>query len=254
MGRSLLAAAVAGAVMLASAGICTDAAASTSSIICGQHERMVQETSGGTYVLSRPNSFGTAAQFCISASTQPGFRILSNVKYDHGLVQAFPFTGTGCAYDLCSRHTDLPKRVGRLGPATSSWAWGGTSSGIWNAAYDLWFDTRDQVTTQDDGAELMIWLRTPPGYRGGTRVSIGGRRYWFMTWRTSHDGVAWNYIQFRTTSTVHSVSGLRLWPFIHYAIYHHLIHWGWWLTSVHAGYELWSGGQGLATTSFNART
>jgi len=28
----------------------------------------------------------------------------------------------------------------------------------------------------------------------------------------------------------------------------------WWLTSVHAGYELWSGGHGLSITWFNART
>jgi hypothetical protein len=202
---------------------------------------------------ARHRSSAACTNAWCSRQTRPGFSILSNIRYD-GRVEAFPFTGVGCAYSLCSRNTDLPKRVGRLSHATSSWTWSGNSGGFWNASYDLWFDTRDQVTTQDNGAELMIWLRTPPGYGGGTPVTIGSHRYRFMAWRTHHDGISWNYIQFRATSTVHSVSGLRLWPFIHYATYHHLIRWGWWLTSVHAGYELWSGGRGLSTTSFNVHS
>jgi hypothetical protein len=42
-------------------------------------------------------------------------------------------------------------------------------------------------------------------------------------------------------------------PFIQFAIHVGMIKTSWWLTSVHAGYELWSGGRGLATTWFNAR-
>ena len=41
-------------------------------------------------------------------------------------------------------------------------------------------------------------------------------------------------------------------PFIRWCIRHgHLVRWRWWVTSVHAGYELVSGGKGLATTYFN---
>jgi hypothetical protein len=235
-------------------------ASASSQVACGMSQRLTAQSSGGTWVVSRPNPFSLAGnprladRFCIQADG-PGFRILANVPDPAGLM-AYPFTGAGCAYDLCSRGTDLPRRVGREGHAVGSWTWGGTTRGFWNASWDLWFDRRDQVSTQDNGAELMIWQRTPPGYPYGQpqqKVFIGGRWMWFMHWTTGHAGLHWHYIQFRFTRTTHSVRGLRLWPFIHYAIRHRLIRWGWWLTSVHAGYELWSGGRGLSTTWFNVR-
>jgi hypothetical protein len=192
-------------------------------------ERARRQQSSGVTVLSRPNPFGR--------------------------VMAYPFTGTGCAYSLCSQHTDLPRQVRSLPQlASTSWTWRGTTSGEWNASYDLWFDKTSQVTTQDNGAELMIWLRTMPGYPAGRPVYVAGRWMRFMTWRTGHNGMYWNYVQFRFPGTVHSVRNLPLWPFIRYAVRHHLIRRGWWLTSVHAGYELWSGGRGLSTTWFDART
>lgn len=255
-------AAVLAAVLALAAAVSPLSAARASSsprVLCGMSQRLQQEASGGVWALSRPNPFGlagtrAAGRFCVRATAGPGFAILSSAPYT-GQVMAYPFTGTGCAYSLCSRGTDLPLRIGRLGHLTSSWTWRGTTSGLWNASYDLWFDRRDQVTTQDNAAELMIWLRTPPGYPAGQRVWIRGAGWMrFMNWRTGHDGLYWHYIQFRYPRTAHSVRGLRLWPFVRYAISRRLIRWGWWLTSVHAGYELWSGGRGLATTWFNART
>jgi Glycosyl hydrolase family 12 len=223
--------------------------------ICGLDHRVMQNSSGGVKVVSRPNPFGRNARLCVRLSgSRPGFRIVTSVHFT-GSVQAYPFTGVGCAYALCSPGTDLPRRVRSLSPqANTSWTWSGTTSGEWNASYDLWFDRGDQVTTQDNGAELMIWLRTMPGYSRGRFVYVAGRWMKFMNWRTCHVSTCWNYIQFRFLSTVHSVQGLRLWPFIRYAIRHGLIRSRWWLTSVHAGYELWSGGRGLATTWFNAHT
>jgi hypothetical protein len=220
--------------------------------ICGGARRVIQNASGGIKVISRPNPFGTTQHLCIKLSgSRPGFKITTNMPYST-LVQAYPFTGVGCAYYVCSDGTELPRRVRSLSlRMNSSWDWSGTTHGMWNAAYDVWFDTRDQITTQDNGAELMIWLRTMPGYGAGPLVNIGGQRYRFMNWRTCHDGVCWNYIQFRFPRTVHGVYRLKLMPFIRYAERRGLIRPSWWLTSVHAGYELWSGGRGLATTWFN---
>jgi len=247
------------AAMVAGSAGAQGAAVTPGRPVCGMAQRAVQEASGGVWTLSRANPFGlgarAAARYCVRPGPRPGFTILSSLPDPGGDVLAYPFTGTGCAYGLCSRGTDLPRRVGRLAHATSSWTWRGQPAGYWNASYDLWFDRRDQITTQDDGAELMIWLRTMPGYDGGQTVWVRGAGWMrFMHWTACHDGTCWHYIQFRYPSTVHSVRDLRLWPFITYAIHHHLIRWGWWLTSVHAGYELWSGGKGLATTWFTART
>ena len=238
------------AAILASA-MAVAAPASASTTLCGTHARILQQSSGRD-VVSRPNPFGTTQKFCIMAGTRPGFRIVTSLRRT-GRVQAYPFTGVGCAYYLCSPHTDLPRRTrGIPKNAWLSWTWRGTSPGYWNASWDIWFDTRDQVTTQDNGAELMIWERTMPGYTSGSLVRVGGRRMRFMHWRTCHNGVCWNYIQFRFLRTTHSVHRLPLIPFIRFCARRGLIRWSWWVTSVHAGYELWSGGRGLTTTWFNA--
>ena len=233
--------------------------------ICGLDHRVMQNASGGIKVISRPNPFGSTGRLCVRLSgSRPDFRITTNLPFN-GQVQAYPFTGVGCAYALCSEGTNLPRRVRDLSRGIeSSWTWWGTTYGFWNASYDIWFDTRDQVTTQDNGAELMIWLRTPPGYNTGRIIWVPGAGwFWFTNWRTGHyvcdkagrcQLQSWNYIQFRYLHTTHWVRRLRLQPFIQYAIRIGLISPAWWLTSVHVGYELWSGGRGLATTWFNART
>jgi hypothetical protein len=236
-------------------------------------QRITQQAPGSEWVYSRPNPFNDSGQrLCIAGSTtSPGFTILDNLRYT-GAWQAYPFTGDGCAFNLCSRHTDFPTKVRRL-PASlnTSFSWTGSAPGSWNASYDIWFDHYDQITRQDDGAELMIWLRPNPGYRGGVRVHIANRWYWFMNWRTCRSarqmgitpprvsmanraGVCWNYVQFRFLSTVHSVQRLWIMPFIRFLEPLGLVRPSWWLTSVHAGYELVSGGKGLTTTQFSVRT
>jgi len=228
--------------------------ARVASIACGLAQRITQRASRALWVISRPNAFDTSGQrLCISGSTsRPGFTVINNLRYT-GAWQAYPFTGAGCAYHLCSPRTDLPKQVRRLPPsANTSFSWHGPAPGNWNASYDIWFDHHDQISTQDDGAELMIWLRPNPGYRGGVLVHVGKRRYWFRHWRTCDPArICWNYLQFRFPRVVHGVRQLWLMPFIRFLERRGLVSPSWWLTSVHAGYELVSGGKGLTTTWFN---
>ena len=253
-----------------SAGLASAQDARVGATACGLHQRITQRASGGVWVYSRPNAFDTSGQkLCISGSTRhPGFTVLNNLRYT-GAWQAYPFTGAGCAYDLCSRNTNLPMQVRGLPAATNtSFAWTGSAPGSWNASYDIWFDHHDQISAQNDGAELMIWLRPNPGYKGGVRVHISKQWYWFVHWRTcnsarqvgfapprvspaDHSGICWNYVQFRFLSPVHGVQRLWLMPFIRFLENQGLVRPSWWLTSVHAGYELVSGGKGLTTTWFN---
>ena len=178
--------------------------------------------------------------------------MINNLRYT-GAWQAYPFTGAGCAYHLCTPRTDLPKQIRRLPPsANTSFSWHGPAPGNWNASYDIWFDHHDQISTQDNGAELMIWLRPNPRYRGGVLVHVGKQRYWFRHWRTCDPARScWNYTQFRFPRVVHGVRQLPLMPFIRFLERRGLVSPSWWLTSVHAGYELVSGGKGLTTTWFN---
>jgi hypothetical protein len=253
------------------AGVASTAYAGVASTACGMAQRITQKSSGGVWVISRPNPFDDSGQqLCISGSTSsPGFTVLNNLNYT-GAWQAYPFTGVGCAYQLCSPHTDLPMQVRDLPTAANtSFDWTGSAPGNWNASYDIWFDHDDQITAQDDGAELMIWLRPNPGYTGGVKVQISKRWYWFEHWRTcnstrqvgvtppraspgDHAGICWNYTQFRFLNVVHGVHRLWLMPFIRFLEgQDNLVRGSWWLTSVHAGYELVSGGKGLTTTWFN---
>jgi hypothetical protein len=256
------------AVATAAAAILTLTAASNAATItagpaCGMAQRTTQQATGGIWTISRPNPFGLpsaqAAKFCIRPAGD-GFTITRNVPYD-GAVRAFPFTGVGCAYDLCSRNTGLPLKVRDLpGNANVSWDWRGSSPGYYDATLDYWFSKTDQITAQDNGAEIMIWTHTPPDYRQDhpdTRfwyVKIGKHWYWYTAWRSHHGPISWWYIQFETPRTVHGVHQLWMKPFIRYAQARGLLKPSWWLTSVHAGYELWSGGKGLSTSWFNAHT
>jgi hypothetical protein len=249
------------AIALAAAAVAAGAPAATAAVtpgqVCGLSSRAVQESSGGTWLVTRANAFDVSGQrFCVNpAAAGPGFTVATNLHYT-GLWQAYPFTGLGCAYSLCSRNTDLPKRVAALARgANVSYSWRGANApGIWNTALDLWFDKRDQITAQDDGAELMLWLRTPPGYSGGQLVRIGHRSWWFMHWRAHHGAYSWWYIQFRAARPVMGVRQLWLRPFMRFLERQHprLIVPGWYLTSVHAGFEMVSGGRGLQVRWFNA--
>lgn len=240
-------------------GFATSAApaAAVSGLACGLSQRVNQVASGGVHVVSRPNAYDTSGQrLCIrpAAADAPGFTITTNLGYT-GLWQAYPFTGWGCAYSLCTQGAS-PVRVAALPrSASTSWSWrSGGAKGYWNASLDIWFSKHDQITSQDNGAELMIWLGTPRGYTGGQRVRIGHRTYWFMHWRAHHGKTSWWYVQFRTTKTVSGVRQLWLRPFLRFLERQRprLIVPTWYLTSVHAGYELVSGGKGLRTTWFNA--
>ena len=105
--------------------------ARVASTACGLAQRITQRASRDLWVISRPNAFDTSGQrLCISGSTsRPGFRVINNLRYT-GAWQAYPFTGAGCAYHLCSPRTDLPKQVRRLpSSANTSFSWHGPARG-----------------------------------------------------------------------------------------------------------------------------
>jgi Glycosyl hydrolase family 12 len=237
----------------ASAAVTPSAAGSVS---CGAAGRFISESTGGNWTVSRANEFANdTSRFCITKVGRDGFKIDNNIQ-NPDTVHAYPFDGVGCAYDLCSWNTWLPMKVKSLpGNIRSSFWWTGSTKGAWNTSYDVWFDKHDQTSRQDDGAELMVWLRSPPGYGAGKSrlVTVNGKRYWFMTWTMlqKSTGITWKYLQFRELGTTHRVTNLNLSAFIGWCRSRGYIKPSWWMTSIHSGYELWSGGKGLVTTKFN---
>ncbi|HYF64031.1 MAG TPA: hypothetical protein VD886_14510, partial [Herpetosiphonaceae bacterium] len=136
---------------------------------------------------------------------------------------AYPSLYKGCHWADCSAGNGgpFPIQVSQIQSLPSTWEIGVTgpaaTTGVWNASYDIWFDTNARgfmpgnpkglthaVTNpqggQNDGAEIMIWLNnrgygnidnnpatpdgdpiTPAGSRIAANVTISGKPYdvWF---------------------------------------------------------------------------
>ena len=118
--------------------------------------------------------------------------------------------------------------------------------GVYNAAYDIWFNKTDAHPSQDDGTEIMIWIAHPGiGVWDVTRrVTIDGIHWAVMTW-TAHNSTAkksWHYVAYVAQQQRSSVFGLRLNPFFRDAIVNRELSGGWWLTGIDFGFELVRGG------------
>jgi Glycosyl hydrolase family 12 len=117
-------------------------------------------------------------------------------------------------------------------------------------AYDIWFNQSPATSGQPNGAEVMIWLNRngsvqPFGSQVGT-ASLGGRSYnvWF-------GNQGWNTISYTMTTGTTSVSDLDIGQVVADAVSRGYISKSWYLIDVEAGFELWQGGAGLATSSFS---
>jgi Glycosyl hydrolase family 12 len=171
-------------------------------------------------------------------------------------VKAFPDIYRGCSWGVCSASSNLPRRVSALNAPIATWYTSENAAGTWNAAFDIWFTKSEETTGQANGAELMIWLNTHNYGRpraGTPTVWVGHHKYWMVHWVPCHNGACWNYIQFRRVHPTWGVKRLRIGPFISRAERHGLIRSWWWMENIEAGFEIWSGGTGLATKWFWAK-
>jgi len=163
-------------------------------------------------------------------------------------VRAYPYIGTGCFEGACSSHHQgrLP-RAGALGNYTVSWSTSTpANSGKWNSSLDLWLGPHSGIGS----TEIMIWLQ----YSGPSwwvnlypKVWIDGAQ-WYEVPHTTPEGQY--YMSFRRASPVTSAT-LRLAPFMARAIPLGVVSPNDLLWAVQAGFEIWSGGAGLAVTSFS---
>jgi len=197
------------------------------------------------------------ASECITNSAgRPNFTVTTNSPgVKSGKVTSFPEIFTGCTWDACSPNSPLPRRVRALPDAATGWVTRQKAGGAWNAAYDIWITRHRQINGQSNGAELMIWL----GYqglasaRGWPIYRIDGVRWYLERWTATNGSVDWHYMQFRRVARTSSVSNLTLAPFFHVAEHLRLVSQWWWVEGVNAGFEIWRGGKGLATTWFATR-
>jgi hypothetical protein len=123
------------------------------------------------------------------------------------------------------------------------------NSGVYNAAYDMWFSTYKQTEGQDNAAEVMIWLDCRHNCIGSDSpiVRIEGVRFYKDSWLTYHNGVHWRYTAFVAVTHRSSFKNLWLNPFYAAAG----VNPNWYLTSIDFGFELVDGGQGLSVKNYS---
>jgi hypothetical protein len=220
--------------------------------VTGQHD---------TKLILRNDNYGYEPE-CLTNSNQWANFVVSvsgaTSSIGHGSV-AYPEIMLGCAWGLCTPGTSLPRKISSLGDPESSWYITAKAPGIWNAGFDLWFAHQPYITGQDRGAELMVWLKNtlPKQHAVYKRlVRVDGVRYWLEHWIAHNKvtGVRWPYILFSRYIPVNRVHDLQFLPFIARAERAGFLNKHLWLTSLDAGFEIWRGGQGLATDRYWVRS
>jgi hypothetical protein len=210
---------------------------------------------GGTYTVQN-NEWGSSASECITTDGNADFTVANSSisNSTSGAPGGYPSIYRGCHWGACTSSNPFPIQVSNIGSGKVTTSWSTTQPGGGNnydVAYDIWFNQQSSTSGQPNGAEMMVWLNhngpvQPFGSQVASNVSIGGRGY--NVWEGNQ---GWNTISYTMTSGTASVSNLDLQPLIAYAISKGWIQNSWYLIDVEAGFELWTGGAGLATNSFS---
>lgn len=168
-----------------------------------------------------------------------------------GAPATYPSIFKGCHWGNCTNSSGMPLQVSSLGSVTSSWSTSG-ASGAYDVAYDIWFNTTPTTSGQPNAAELMIWVNRggnpqPAGSKVANVTAAGANwDVWFST------SFGWNYVAYLATSPVNAVSNLDIKALTNDAVARGYIKPAWYLIDIEAGFEIWSGGIGLKTSSFSA--
>jgi len=209
-----------------------------------------------TYLVNNNNFEGKPE--CLSGSSHAAaFRVASSGATSTGPdSDSFPDIYIGCSWGRCSPGTTLPTRVSKLGNLVTTFDTRENAGGLWAATYDMWFDPKPLRTGQAS-AEMMIWLNVKglynPAGEGWPVVRIDGAQWYVLTWITGNGHQTWRYVQFRKYTPRWNATNLSLQPFYKYMEQQGWITPSWYALNVEAGFEIWSGGAGLATTAFSVK-
>jgi len=209
----------------------------------------------GNYEVNNNNFVGK--QECLTGKRgAPAFRVNTSgaASKTHG-SDAFPNVFVGCSWGRCSPHSWLPKKAAALSGAKTSFQADERAAGTWGAGYDMFFDSKP-IRDGQAGVEMMIWLNSKNAYNPAGHwplVTIDGTQWWVMNWETTGaSGKHWRYVQFRRKTPATGVKNLAVRPFAAYLQQQGWITPDWYLLNIEAGFEIWSGGQGLAVRNFSA--
>jgi hypothetical protein len=200
-------------------------------------------------VRNKPSVNNNDKGMCVSVTRPASFTVTRSPGVQSSpLVRAYPYIGTGCFAGACAGPSPAQfPRAGALGNFRVSWsAVTRPKSGVWNSSLDLWLGSASGVGT----SEVMIWLRysKPPWWKKlYPTVKIDGAR-WYEVPHATPSGKY--YISFRRATPTDTAS-LRIAPFMTAARKLGAVTSDELLWSVQAGFEIWSGGRGLAINGFS---
>jgi len=240
--------------VIAAIAVGTSARAATSTLC----QEQTASVSGGTYIVQN-NEYDSSASECVTTDGGADFTVANSgiSNSTSGSPGAYPSIYQGCHWGDCSSGglTASPVEVSSLtaGKVTTSWATtqpGGSSD--YDVAYDIWFNQTPTTTGQPNGSELMVWLNhngpvQPFGSEVASNVTLGGHTY--NVWEGQQS--SWDTITYDMTSPATSVSNLDVGTLAQDMVSRGYTKSSWYLIDVEAGFELWQGGAGLATSSFS---
>lgn len=206
----------------------------------------------GDYTI-QANEWNSTAQQCITYNGGTAWSIdTANFSLPtNGAPATYPSIFKGCHWGDCTPNSGLPIQVSKLGSATSSWSTTQVGSGAYDVAYDLWINSTPTTAGQPDGTEIMIWLNSRGGvqpFGGKTGTSTAAGHNWDV-WTGNQ--TSWKIISYVLQGGATSVSGLDVKALIDDAVGRGSVNPAHYLIDAEAGFEIWQGGQGLASNSFS---
>lgn len=217
------------------------------------------------YVVMNNNYSGNGSQTITVTPT--GFTITQRTGSTStaGAPLAYPAVYLGCHYNNCSPSTPLPLKIADIVTATStiSYTYPSDSGAIYDASYDIWMDPSPK-TNGVNQQELMIWFNKQGGvnpisftYDAGGAVPIATVTIAGISWNVyqGYNG-ANNVVSYVALTPITSLS-FDVLDFVadtqtRTANFAEPVTDAWYLTSIQAGFEPWSGGVGLSVNSFDA--
>ncbi|HEV2322360.1 MAG TPA: hypothetical protein VGS10_00285 [Terracidiphilus sp.] len=170
----------------------------------------------------------------------------------NGAPAAYTSIYRGCHWGACTASSPFPIQESKLASATAGVKLKQPSGYNDDASYDIWFNQAPKTSGQPNGAEVMIWLNhqgkiQPFGSRVAT-AEIDGAQYEVWTGNQS----SWNIVSYVASQPVNEAKNLDLLPFFADAVSRGSLQPSWWLIDVEFGFEIWTGGKGLAMSDFSA--
>ena len=203
------------------------------------------------------NEWNSTSPECITTGGGDDFSVANSSisSSTSGGPGGYPSIYNGCHWGACSGGTIAKNPVQEAAGVTTSWSTtlGAINSDIYDVAYDNWFNSAPVTSGAPDCAELMVWLNhqgpiQPFGSDVGSATIDG------VSYNVWYGMQSWATISYVMTSPVTSVNNLNLGDLAKDAVSRGYMPASCYLISVEAGFELWQGGQGLATDSFSVNS